>query len=297
MINEVGNKYSALTVIKRVENDNNGKARWLCKCDCGNEVVVIGSNLRKGNTKSCGCGIHRKKELESSEIGKQYGKLTVISFDSHTSYGKLIWKCRCECGNEVLVQTGHLHSGAQTSCGKCYKKPYNFINETGNVYGKLTVLNYAGSKNNEAMWLCKCECGNEIIVSGPSLRSKNTSSCGCTKSIGEYNVIKILTDSGIKFKTQYSFEDLKFIHPLKYDFCLLSDDNKPIRLIEFDGPQHEYTENDKKELFYNSTLQIRDIMKNEYAKEHSIPIIRIPYKMRDRLTLEDLMGNKWLINA
>ena len=295
MINEVGNKYSALTVIKRVENDNNGKAQWLCKCDCGNEVVVVGSNLRKGNTKSCGCGIHRREELESREIGKQYGKLTVIGFDSHTSYGKLIWKCRCECGNEVLVQTGHLHSGAQTSCGKCYRKPHNFIDEAGKIYGKLTVIENVGSKNNEALWRCKCECGNIVIVAGPSLRSKNTSSCGCTNSIGERNITKILIDNKIKFKAQYSFEDLKFIRPLKYDFCILSEDGNPVRLIEFDGPQHSYTEEDDSKTYYDPNLQVRDLMKNEYAKEHNIPMIRIPYKMRDKITLEDLMGDKWLI--
>ena len=29
--------------------------KWLCKCDCGNEVAVSGSNLRTGHTQSCGC--------------------------------------------------------------------------------------------------------------------------------------------------------------------------------------------------------------------------------------------------
>lgn len=31
------------------------KAVWKCKCDCGTLVAVTGSNLRNGNTKSCGC--------------------------------------------------------------------------------------------------------------------------------------------------------------------------------------------------------------------------------------------------
>lgn len=30
-------------------------ARWFCWCDCGNVVVVTGTHLRTGNTKSCGC--------------------------------------------------------------------------------------------------------------------------------------------------------------------------------------------------------------------------------------------------
>ena len=36
-------------------SDVGKKARWLCKCDCGGSVVVLGYNLRSGNTQSCGC--------------------------------------------------------------------------------------------------------------------------------------------------------------------------------------------------------------------------------------------------
>lgn len=42
-------------VIERVEKNYQGHAQWRCRCDCGNESIVIGSDLRKGRTKSCGC--------------------------------------------------------------------------------------------------------------------------------------------------------------------------------------------------------------------------------------------------
>lgn len=52
-------KFARLTVVRRVENYVTPKgqkhARYLCRCDCGNEIVVIGHDLRTGNTKSCGC--------------------------------------------------------------------------------------------------------------------------------------------------------------------------------------------------------------------------------------------------
>lgn len=47
-----GMKFGRLTVIERAENKN---ACWRCKCDCGNEVVVNGDNLRSQHTLSCGC--------------------------------------------------------------------------------------------------------------------------------------------------------------------------------------------------------------------------------------------------
>ena len=61
-INLVGVKYGKLTVVSLVEDVASAKVptRWLCKCECGNEVSVLGYNLRNGNTRSCGC-VQREK--------------------------------------------------------------------------------------------------------------------------------------------------------------------------------------------------------------------------------------------
>lgn len=58
-----GNKYGLLTVIKRV-GTRNGKAEWLCQCDCGNLHTTISHSLTHGLCQSCGCinrnmGYHR----------------------------------------------------------------------------------------------------------------------------------------------------------------------------------------------------------------------------------------------
>lgn len=50
-----GARSGILSVIKQDGNGNGGKAYWLCLCDCGREKRVRGSDLRHGNTKSCGC--------------------------------------------------------------------------------------------------------------------------------------------------------------------------------------------------------------------------------------------------
>lgn len=59
-----------------------------------------------------------------------------------------------------------------------------FIDITGNRYGKLTVINRAythttKSGNKYIKWRCICDCGNETVVSGESLKNGNTRSCGC----------------------------------------------------------------------------------------------------------------------
>jgi hypothetical protein len=57
-----------------------------------------------------------------------------------------------------------------------------FIDLTGNKYNRLTVSKRdENNKNNEAMWRCKCECGNTRIVSSRNLKSGRVKSCGCLK--------------------------------------------------------------------------------------------------------------------
>lgn len=55
LVDLTGQTFGRLTVVSRAENSNGGKARWLCKCECGNDCIVHASALRSGNTKSCGC--------------------------------------------------------------------------------------------------------------------------------------------------------------------------------------------------------------------------------------------------
>lgn len=65
-----GQKFGRLTVVCRAE-DGNGKSpstkvRWLCRCECGNEIAVRHYALLRGNTKSCGC---LSKEIHSKQNG------------------------------------------------------------------------------------------------------------------------------------------------------------------------------------------------------------------------------------
>jgi len=58
-----GKKYGRLTVLSYKESRNHGP-RWTCVCDCGNEKIVDGEELKRGKVKSCGCyNRDRKKEL------------------------------------------------------------------------------------------------------------------------------------------------------------------------------------------------------------------------------------------
>ena len=110
---------------------------------------------------------------------------------------------------------------------------------------------------------------------------------GKINSVGEQNIYTILTEHNIKFYFDFPyFKDLlsEKNNPLRYDFILINDNN-PYRLIEMDSPYHET----------NEEIKRYDTIKNEYALSHNIPLVRIPYKERDHITLEMIMGDKYLI--
>lgn len=69
VIDIIGHTSGDLTVVSRVENTHNGQARYLCRCVCGNEKVVIGSSLRSKRTKSCGCKAIRATVIRSTKHG------------------------------------------------------------------------------------------------------------------------------------------------------------------------------------------------------------------------------------
>ena len=58
-----GQRFGRLVVAHRQGTTSNRKVLWCCQCDCGKQIIAIGSNLRNGNTKSCGC-LHSDIVLE-----------------------------------------------------------------------------------------------------------------------------------------------------------------------------------------------------------------------------------------
>ena len=70
---ETGNKYNMLTVVGLSHKTDKGKAYWKCLCDCGNETIVSGGNLRDGSVKSCGCLKYLPKDTHHLSNTKLYG--------------------------------------------------------------------------------------------------------------------------------------------------------------------------------------------------------------------------------
>jgi len=62
-MNLIGRRFGRLTVVAEAPKNNSGKVRWLCRCDCGKERIVIGTMLTTGRVVSCGCEKAVKQRL------------------------------------------------------------------------------------------------------------------------------------------------------------------------------------------------------------------------------------------
>lgn len=72
MIDLVGQRFGRLTVIAKTDKRSGHNICWLCKCDCGNEVVVSSHNLKSGNTQSCGCLFKETKTTHGKRKTRTY---------------------------------------------------------------------------------------------------------------------------------------------------------------------------------------------------------------------------------
>ena len=140
VIDMTGQVIGKWTVIERSnkKSNSNNNVYWTCQCECGTIQEICGTDLRKGRTLQCKhcAGKIAVKNLSTAkhykqnndEIGKTYGRLTVLEKIKQTPGGS-IWKCRCICGNEVNVRINNLHSGKTQSCGCIKSRGENIINK------------------------------------------------------------------------------------------------------------------------------------------------------------------------
>ena len=138
---------------------------WFMKCTCTLcRTEVIGVNLYNivsGRSKNCGCG--RKKKLseikrvhtvESLSLQK-FGRLTVIEEAGRDKYGKIQYKCKCDCGNETIVLGNSLLQNHVVSCGCIRSKNNSNICQIIEELGYNCIHEkYIHLENNEISSIC-----------------------------------------------------------------------------------------------------------------------------------------------
>ena len=125
LIDLTGQRFGRLVVLYKAQSQTapSGTVRtmWHCRCDCGNEVDRSSANLRKVPVPSCGCyKRERTTETRLEDLtGQRFGRLVVLERADNIS-GLTAWKCKCDCGNEIIAIANNLKRGHTKSCG-CFR--------------------------------------------------------------------------------------------------------------------------------------------------------------------------------
>lgn len=98
-IDMAGLKYGRLTVIEMAGHNHHKQRQWRCTCDCGNLVEKTGSDIRNGNTLSCGC--------LATEFRSQFGTLTN---KAHGMSKSQIWSIHRSMMDRCYLPTSHAYS-------------------------------------------------------------------------------------------------------------------------------------------------------------------------------------------
>lgn len=115
--------------------------------------------------------------VKDIQIGETYNGVKVLE-DLGPHKGGRRYLCLCpRCGSEFEVCAQEI--GARRGCKNCVSI-IRYKDITGNRYGRLVAIRMFERKNKTTKWLCKCDCGNTVVVYQSNL-AQNTYSCGCLK--------------------------------------------------------------------------------------------------------------------
>ena len=152
----------------------------------------------------------RRGKRRQHLLGRHFGKLLVIEEPQDSN--KVL--CKCDCGNEKWVARGNLINGHTKSCG-CMRRTSHkarLQNIVGQRYGKLVVLEELGDNKVR----CRCDCGNETVVSKGALKRGQIVSCGCRRRIlASYMVGGVKSKYTTEYMLKHKFGMLQPIHAME----------------------------------------------------------------------------------
>ena len=132
-----GRRFDDWTVVARAGSTKDGAATWHCRCVCGKERVIRGTQLTHQLTRGCGCA--RCPDL----TGLKFGRWTVIAKAKDEGRERTFWRCRC--GKEKAIIHSTLINGESKSCG-CGKVEKATKNLRGRRFGSWKVVGRAPSR-------------------------------------------------------------------------------------------------------------------------------------------------------
>ena len=120
-IDETGNRYGRLTVVRQSNKRRFGQVIWECVCDCGNQTEVPGRSLRSKNTTSCGCFNKEQNSKDKFKHGMSYKKI------------HRIWRqMKQRCLNKNNISYSNYGGRGISVCGEWTNNFVRFFDDMGN---------------------------------------------------------------------------------------------------------------------------------------------------------------------
>lgn len=130
-VNLIKRRFNRLVVLQQSGRNQWGDIKWLCSCDCGNEIITLGKYLKNNDTKSCGC-LNIEKIIErSTKHGHAKRKKNSKTY--------LIWKSmhqRCENPNNKDYKN---YGGRGITVCEEWLKFENFLEDMGEAPKGLQI--------------------------------------------------------------------------------------------------------------------------------------------------------------
>lgn len=123
-----GKVFFRFTVQERLPNTSQGRNQWLCRCLCGNLRAVLGSNLRRGQHKSCGCLRHDTRNVTNLKHGR-------CKDSTYRSWSRMFERC-CQPHHKSF---GHYGGRGIAVCERWRSSFLNFVADMGNRPTGMTL--------------------------------------------------------------------------------------------------------------------------------------------------------------
>ena len=252
---------------------------------CGHEYEVTWSGFQSGNRcPKCSSKQRVSERTFSNEnivqkihelVGNEYLKLDSIYINAQTKFPIK----HNTCGHEYEVIWNTFRNGSR--CPKCsglmkltnediVERMCDLVSDEYTKLDDVYVNSYTKFSIKHNI------CGHEYEVNWRSFQDGKR--CPkCNQSKGEKFIFDYLTNNDIPFSSQVKFEDCKYKATLPFDFGILSDEDKIIALLEYDGLQHFEPVKAWGGEENLAITQLRDQIKNQYCKDNNIPLLRIRY--------------------
>lgn len=253
---------------------------------CGHRYIVTPDKFLNSGRRCPSCSSGRwTNETFLTKVRDAVGDEYIFLESYAGNHGK-IEVVHNTCGNRYEVTPNQfLNKGRR--CPACNLRAKTWTNETflvkvrDAVGDEYTFLeSYVNSQTK--IEVVHNTCGYKYEVAPKKFLYDGTRCPACNESRGERRIVDYLDKLGIIFEREKTFSDLKVINSLRYDFAVYHK-GELLTLIEYDGEQHFIALDFFGGEDYLLKTQEHDRLKNEYAEQNNIPILRIPYNKYDSI--------------